>query len=214
MANTIRILIADDHPILRAGLRELIDSEPGLEMAGEASNGREAVRLAQELKPDVILMDLIMPDMSGVEAIQEIKKILPQMRILVLSSFSEEDQIRKAVRSGALGYILKIANPQELVRAIWKVAKGEPVFTDSLMLDVFTEEAKPEFLENEQPTARELQLLKLLGQGLTNKEIATRMFISENSVKIYVTRLLRKFHLENRTQAALLAIRLGVIDPP
>jgi DNA-binding NarL/FixJ family response regulator len=214
MADNIRILIADDHPILRAGLRELIDSEPGLEMAGEASNGREAVKLAQELKPDVILMDLIMPDISGVEAIQEIKKVLPQMRILVLSSFSEEEQIRKAVRSGALGYILKIANPQELVRAIWKVAKGEPVFTDSLMLDVFTEEVKPEFLENEQPTARELQLLKLLGQGLTNKEIATRMFISENSVKIYVTRLLRKFHLDNRTQAALLAIRLGVIDPP
>jgi two-component system, NarL family, response regulator LiaR len=214
METTIRILIADDHPIMRQGLRDLIRSEPGLELVGEAANGNEMVQKARELNPDVYIIDLVMPGKSGIETIIDIRAANPKARILVLSSFSEKEEIRKAIQAGALGYILKISHPKELIRAIWKVSMDEPAFSDSLTLDLFYKSTQTDLGPGQSLTKRELTLLKLLGQGLTNKEIAEKMFIGENSVKVYVSRLLKKLNLENRTQAALYAVRLNLQQLP
>jgi two-component system, NarL family, response regulator DevR len=211
METIIRILIADDHPIMRQGLRDLIRSEPGLELVGEASNGYEMLQRAQELNPDVYIIDLVMPGKSGIETIVELRAANPKARILILSSFSDKEEIRKAIQAGALGYILKIAHPKELIRAIWKVSMNEPAFSDTLALDLFYKDTQVDLGPGGQLlTKRELTLLKLLGRGLTNKEIAEKMFIGENSVKVYVSRLLKKLNLENRTQAALYAVRLNL----
>jgi len=213
MEKNIRILIADDHPIMRQGLRDLIQSETGLELVGEASNGNEMVQKAQALNPDVCIIDLVMPGKSGIETIREIRAANPAAHILVLSSFSEKGEIRRAIQAGALGYVLKIAHPKELIRAIWKVSMDEPAFSDSIALDLFYHNSQTDLGAGQMLAKRELVLLKLLGLGLTNKEIAERMFIGENSVKVYVSRLLRKLNLENRTQAALYAVRLNLIPP-
>lgn len=208
--DNIRVLLVDDHHVVRRGLKDLIRSEPGFETVGEAEDGDDAVSKAQELHPDVIVMDLLMPKKPGVEAIREIKAIMPDANILVLTSSQEMDEIKQALRAGALGFILKMDPPEELIRALRKVAAGAPVFNDALMLEMIASDG------NEVPdpivlTKKEEQLTRLIGQGMTNKEISEQMFLEEASVKVYVTRLLKKLGLDNRTKVALYAVKAGLI---
>jgi NarL family two-component system response regulator LiaR len=211
---TIRVLIADDHPIIRDSLRTLIETEPNLKLVGEAVDGEEAVRKTLKLKPDVILMDLVMPVKDGLQAISEIKNALPEVSILVLTSFSDEDKVFPAIRAGALGYLLKDSSPQELLKAIYDVHRGEASLHPSIALQLIREINRPSDLPPvENPLSeRELEVLKLLAQGLTNQEIATRLVRSEWTIRTHVRNILGKLHLANRTQAALFALREGLAE--
>ena len=210
--DTIRVLVAEDHPIVREGLRTLIASEPGMALVGEAADGIEAVAKARALRPDVILMDLMMPRMSGLEAIGEIKASQPEVPILVLTSFAEEDKIFPAIRAGALGYLLKDSSPEQLFRAIRDVHRGEPSLHPTIALKMIRELDHPASQERSASplTDREIQVLKLVAQGLTNQEIADRLVISEWTVRTHVRNILGKLHLANRTQATLYALREGL----
>jgi NarL family two-component system response regulator LiaR len=211
---TIRVLIADDHPIIRDSLRTLISTEPNLKLVGEAVDGEEAVRKTLKLKPDVILMDLVMPVKDGLQAISEIKNALPEVSILVLTSFSDEDKVFPAIRAGALGYLLKDSSPQELLKAIYDVHRGEASLHPSIAIQLIREINRPSDLPPvENPLSeRELEVLKLVAQGLTNQEIATRLVRSEWTVRTHVRNILGKLHLANRTQAALFALREGLAE--
>ena len=214
MAVSIRILIVDDHAIVREGQRALIDTEPGMEVVGEAADGDEAVESARSLKPDVILLDLILPRKEGIEVIGEIKADNPQACILVLTSFSEDEKVYAAIKAGAIGYLLKDSSPQEILDAIYAVYRGEmsmhPTIANKVMRELQRSSSLP---PTEEPlTAREVEVLKLVAEGLPNQEIAERLVISEPTVRTHVTNILSKLHLANRTQAALYALREGLAD--
>jgi NarL family two-component system response regulator LiaR len=208
----IRILIADDHAIVREGLRGLIAFEPGMEVVGEAVDGIEAVQKAQALQPDVILLDLMMPRKNGLEAIGEIKAEDPKARILVLTSFAEDDLVFPAIKSGALGYLLKDSSPRELLQAIREVNRGESSLHPTIARKLIQELSQPPQLPlaKEPLTERELEVLRLVARGLTNQEIGEVLFISERTVRNHVSNILDKLHLANRTQAALYALREGL----
>jgi NarL family two-component system response regulator LiaR len=212
MAETIRILIADDHAIVRRGLRTLIASEPGMEVVGEAADGIEAVDQARTLRPDVILMDIVMPRQSGLEAIAQIVEEDAQARILVITSFAEDDKVFPAIKAGALGYLLKDTSPEQLLQAIYAVHRGESSLHPTIALKVIRELNNPPSLPpTEDPlTEREVEVLRLVAQGMTNQEIAERLVISERTVGNHVGSILAKLHLANRTQATLYALREGL----
>jgi NarL family two-component system response regulator LiaR len=214
VADRIRILVVDDHVVVREGLCALIEEWPGVEVAGQAGDGQEAVRLARELAPDVILMDLVMPHKDGVEAIREIKEQNPDARILVLTSFSEDRRAFEAVKAGALGYLLKDSSSDEVIQAIRDVYRGELSLQPGLALRVIRELRRPTDLPPaEEPlTDREVEVLRLVAQGLSNREIGERLGISERTVRSHVSSFLEKLHLANRTQAALYALREGLAD--
>ena len=214
MAENIRILIVDDHAIVREGQRALIDTEPGMEVVGEATDGFEAVEMADTLQPDVILLDLHMPGKDGIEAIGEIKAENPMARILVLTSFTEDEKIYAAIKAGAMGYLLKDFSPQEILSAIRKVHQGETSMHPSIANRLMRELQRVSNLApSEDPlTTREVEILKLVAQGLSNQEIAEKLVISERTVRTHVTNILGKLHLANRTQAALYALREGLAD--
>jgi len=211
-AAPIRILIADDHAIVRKGLRTLIGSEPGMEVVGEASDGAEVTVLARSLQPDVILIDMVMPRQSGLEAIQQIKGQNPGARILVLTSFAEDDQVFPAIKAGALGYLLKDSSPEQLLRAIYDVYRGEPSLHPTIALKLIRELNRPPDLPltSDPLTEREVEILKFVARGMTNQEIATTFVLSERTVANHVASILSKLHLANRTQAALYALRQGL----
>lgn len=202
----IRILVADDHTLVREGLCGLLATEPGFKVIGQAADGLEAVQQALALKPDVVLLDLAMPRLGGLEALQAIQQAQPDIRILILTSFGDEEQILVAIKAGALGYLLKDASSQELIRGIRDVYEGRlslsPVIARKLMreLEQPTPGAGPEEL-----TGREGEVLGLLAQGLSNREIGQRLGISEWTVRTHVSHILEKLHVANRTQAALRA---------
>jgi len=208
---TIRILITDDHAVVREGLRTLIGTEPGMEVIGEAEDGLEAVQKACALRPDVILLDMVMPRMDGLEAIIEIKRECPEARILVLTSFSDDEKVFPAIKAGALGYLLKNATPERLLNAIRDVHQGKPSMSSDIANKLMRELQRTSNLPpTEEPlTEREMDVLRLVAQGLTNQEIAEKLVIGDGTVRTHVSNILGKLHLANRTQAALYALREG-----
>ena len=214
MTEMIKLLIADDHAIVRNGMAALLATEVDIEVIGEASNGKEAVRAAEELHPDVILMDLVMPEMDGIQAIQEIRTRDPGARILVMTSFATDEMVFPAIKSGALGYLLKDSSPEELVEAIHQVYRGEPSLHPQIARRVLQEISQPATqIRTEEPlTQREVEVLKLIARGMSNQEIAEKLVISETTVRTHVSRILGKLHLASRTQAALYALKEGIAE--
>jgi NarL family two-component system response regulator LiaR len=215
MSDLIRVLIVDDHLVVRKGIEALLETEPDIVVVGEASDGSEAVQGAAQFQPDVILMDLVMPQMDGIMAIERILSEHPGIRILVLTSFAADDKVFPAIRAGALGYIMKDSGAAELVGAIRQVQRGEPSLPPLIARRVLHELSHP---AAQRPTAdplteREVEVLRLLAQGSTNKEIAEPLGISEATVRKHVSSILSKLHLASRTQAALFAMREGLVPP-
>lgn len=209
---SIRILITDDHAVVREGLRTLIGTEPGMEVVGEAVDGLEALEMACKLRPDVTLLDMMMPRMDGLEAIKEIKRECPETRILVLTSFSEDDKVFPAIKAGALGYLLKNAAPERLLNAIRDVHQGKPSMSSDIAKKLIHElQGDSDLPPTEEPlTEREMDVLRLVAQGLSNQEIAEALVIGVGTVRTHVSNILVKLHLANRTQAALYALRKGL----
>ncbi len=214
-SNDIRVMIAEDHPIMRQGLRVVLDAYKGLELIGEAENGEEAVQMARELKPDVIIMDLEMPVKDGLTAIQEITNELPEIKILVLTSYPDDDKVFHAIKAGAMGFFIKETRPNELVDAIKMVNQGSAVLQPDIARKVMTELRHPTTSHNTQDdlTEREMEILGYLARGYSNQEIATELVISIRTVATHVGNILRKLQLSNRTQAALYAIDQGLSAP-
>jgi two-component system, NarL family, response regulator LiaR len=213
----IRVLVADDHTVVREGLCALIEARPEMEVVGQASDGVEAVLQARALRPDVILMDLVMPRQGGAEAIAEIKAELPGTRILVLTSFAEDKLAFEAIKAGATGYLLKDSSSRDLLRAIHDVYRGEPSLHPSIAVKVIRAlHSPPEPPQSGATlTTREVEVLKLVARGLSNQDIAQALTVSERTVTTHVSSILSKLHLANRTQAALYAVHEGLAgDPP
>lgn len=208
----IRVLIADDHPVVREGLTAMFSNISDLILMGAAKDGVEAVEMARVLKPDVILLDLVMPRKDGLEAIIDIKKDNPDARILVVTSFTEDNKVFPAIKSGALGYLLKDAPPETLLQAIHDVYRGEVSLHPTIARRLIQEINHPPVLPpTEDPlTDREVAVLRLIARGLTNVEIAQTLTISERTVRFHVSNILNKLHLANRTQAALYATQGGL----
>jgi NarL family two-component system response regulator LiaR len=212
VTDVIKVLIVDDHVIVRKGIRALLATEPKIEVIGEAKNGREAIAENEKLKPDVILMDLMMPEMDGIEAIRHITGHQAGTRILVLTSFATDEKVFPAIKAGALGYLLKDSNPEELVQAIHQVYQGESSLHPTIARKLLQELSRP---PQRPPTAeplteREMAVLRLIAHGLSNQEIADDLVISEATVRTHVSNILSKLHLASRTQAALYALREGL----
>jgi len=211
-AETIRVLIADDHAVVREGLAAILALQSDMQLVGEATDGVQVVALAQALQPDVILTDLVMPRQDGLAAIREIKAANPDARILVLTSFADDERVFPAIKAGALGYLLKDIPREQLLQAIRDVAQGRAFLHPVIALKLIRElEQPPDLPVTTDPlTARELETLRLIARGLTNQEIADELFIHERTVAKYVSNVLGKLHLANRTQAALYALREGL----
>jgi DNA-binding NarL/FixJ family response regulator len=201
----IRVVIADDHAVVRSGLQQLLESAPDITVLGTASDGAQAAALVQTEPPDVVLMDLSMPGMGGIEAIRLIRSQSPTVHVVVLTSFSDRERILEALDAGALGYLLKDAEPEELLRGIRAAAEGESPLAPKAALALITERAGPQ--EAHALTAREREVLSLVGRGLPNKLIARELSISEKTVKSHLTRVFRRIGVSDRTQAALWAQR-------
>ena len=210
---TISVLLTDDHQVVRQGIRMVLDLDPELEVVGEASNGEEALHQARRLKPDVVLMDLVMPVMDGVKATGEIRRELPDTEVVALTSVLEDASVTGAVKAGAIGYLLKNTGGDELCQAIKAAAAGQvqlaPEAAARLMREVRIPE-NPETLEA--LTERETEVLKLMARGQANKQIARNLYIGEKTVKTHVRNILMKFSVRSRTQAALYAARYGLVS--
>ena len=209
----IKVLIVDDHEIVRTGIAALLETEAGIQVVGEADNGRDAVALAQRLEPDVILMDLVMPEMDGIEATRQICAWRPGSNVLVLTSFGTDDKLFPAVKAGAVGYLLKDTRPLDLIRAIRDAADGHSSLNSTVARRLLRElSTDSDALAPREPlSAREIEVLKLVARGLTNERIGETLFISEATVRTHVSHILGKLGLTNRTQAALWALREGMV---
>ncbi len=209
----IRVLVVDDHPIVRRGLMNEINLSEDMEAVGEGKNGDEAVRLAIELTPDVILMDIVMPGKDGIAATKEIMQEAPQSRILILTSFTEDEKVSVAIKAGALGYILKDSHPEEVLQALREVSSGNPYLTPQitrkLLRGIRTESASA---GQETLTDREHETLKWVAHGIPNKQIALKMRVSESTIRAHVSNILGKLNLENRSQLVLYAVQNNLID--
>jgi two-component system, NarL family, response regulator LiaR len=217
--NPIRVIVVDDHPVVRKGIISMLETEPDIQIVGECKDGDEAIRKTIELRPDVVLMDLVMPVKDGIETIREMKQLNLSARILVLTSFTSDEKIFSSLEAGAIGYLLKDSDPEDLIRAIRLVHRGEsslhPMIARRLLQELtHSDEKKTLEHEHEVLTDRELEVLKYIAQGLNNQEIAKKMFVSPSTVHSHVSRVLSKLHVSSRTQAALIAIHEGIVPPP
>lgn len=213
----IRVLVADDHAVVRQGLRTFLDLQGEVEVVGEAADGEQAVAEAERLRPDVVLMDLVMPRLDGIGAIRRIRELAPDTRVLVLTSFLDDDKLMPAVRAGAAGYLLKDVQPQELLAAIRTVHGGEallsPAVTTRLMEGLAQQGEGQTLPPGEGLTPREREVLVLVARGYANKRIALELGVAEKTVKTHVSNILAKLGLSDRTQAALFAVREGLVQP-
>jgi DNA-binding NarL/FixJ family response regulator len=209
VADPIRVLIVDDHAVVREGLRAFLELQDRMEVIGEAGDGREAIEEAERLRPDVILMDLVMPRLDGVEAMRELHEQVPAARVIVLTSFLDDERLLPALRAGAAGYLLKNVEPQELARAIRLADAGEAMIDPAVAARLV--DALVEVRGDERPklTRREQEVLELIGRGLANKRIALELGIAEKTVKTHVSHVLAKLGVSDRTQAALYVERSG-----
>jgi two-component system, NarL family, response regulator LiaR len=214
VTDVIRVLIVDDHAVVREGLRAFLELQDGFEVVGEAADGQEAIAAAHELRPDVILMDLVMPRLDGVGAMRELRSQLPDIHVLVLTSFLDDDRLLPAIEAGAAGYLLKDVEPAELARAIRAADAGEAILDPSVaarLVRAIAAGTRPAGGELEQLTRREREVLDLLARGRSNKRIAFELGISEKTVKTHVGHLFAKLGVTDRTQAALLAVQHGLV---
>lgn len=207
LGDPVRVLIADDHAVVRQGLRTFLALHDDLEVVGEAGDGEETLRQVEALLPDVVVIDLVMPKVDGIEAIRRIRDVTPSTRVLVLTSFLDDEKLFPAVKAGAAGYLLKDVEPSALADAIRSVARGEALLHPAVAGRVMDELAGRRPAPVEQLTERELDVLRLLARGLSNKAIALELGVSEKTVKTHVSNILAKLHLADRTQAALYAVR-------
>ncbi len=211
-----RVLIADDDGLMRAGLIELLSGESEIEIVGEASTGREAVDRARRLSPDVVLMDVRMPDVDGIEATHELTRIAPGIRVLILTTFEEDDYIFGALRAGASGFLLKRARPEELIAAVHTIAAGDSLLAPSVtrrVVDRMAQQPTPEFAAEaklEALTRREREVLEQIARGLSNREIATQLFVEESTVRTHVKRIQMKLELRDRVQIVIFAYETGL----
>jgi NarL family two-component system response regulator LiaR len=222
MKKPIQVLLVDDHAIVRDGIRSLLKTQPDIEVVGEANNGQDAVSMAESLQPDLVLMDLVMPGMDGIEAIRRIVDGQPESRILVLTSFSAEDKVFPAIKAGAMGYLLKDCDSEELVRAIHQVFRGESSIHPKIARMLLQEMTaplgegagepppRPDLPAVDPLTVRELEVLKLVARGRSNREIADELVVAEGTIRTHVSNILSKLHLASRTQATLYALREGL----
>jgi two-component system, NarL family, response regulator LiaR len=211
----VRVLIVDDHAVVRKGIRAMLSEAGGFEVVGEVGNGQEAVRAAEDTRPDVILMDLLMPVMDGVEATRRITASQPDVGVLVLTSFAADSNVFPAIKAGARGYLLKDSSPADLVHAIRRMSRGDSPIDPGVARRLLQEIAQPAEREpaGEALTSREMAVLRLIAEGLSNQAIADRMMVSESTARTHVSRILSKLHLASRTQAALYAVREGLTGP-
>jgi NarL family two-component system response regulator LiaR len=211
-AESIRVLIVDDHAVVRKGLQMFLAAEPSIELVGEAANGRDAIAKAKKLAPDVVLMDVVMPQVDGIAATQEIRRHCPGTEVIILTSFGEEENVVAALQAGAIGYLLKDAQEDMLVEAIKAAYRGEPHFSQRALHQLMKRLGAPD-----QPspvdglTERELDVLRLVTHGLSNKEIALSLGLSKGTVKVHVSNVLNKLGASSRTQAAMMALQMGLI---
>lgn len=212
--NKIRLLVVDDQTVVREGLAAILSFYPDIEVVGQAEDGLQALKLAGQTQPDVVLLDLVMPNMDGLSTIPKIKEIAPKVRILVVTAFAETDRVYQAIKAGALGYILKDATRDQIVLAIRDVAQGKASLQPSIAVKLIQEINHPsELLYTADPlTKRELETLRLIARGLSNQEIANELVVHERTIAKYVSSILDKLQLANRTQAALYALREGISD--
>jgi NarL family two-component system response regulator LiaR len=216
MADTIRVLLVDDHAVVREGLRNFLALQDGLEIVGEASDGNEAIEQAQRLEPDVILMDLVMPGLDGIGAMRQLRARSPASRVIVLTSFLEDERVLPAIQAGAAGYLLKNVAPAELARAIRAAHAGEAIIDPTAaarLVQAIADDTRPRIEEPERLTRRERDVLELIARGQSNKRIALALGISEKTVKTHVGHLLAKLGVTDRTQAALMAVEEGLVGP-
>jgi NarL family two-component system response regulator LiaR len=214
VTEVIGVLIVDDHAVVREGLRTFLELQDGLEVVGEAADGVQALEQARRLRPDVVLMDLVMPELDGVGAMQALRVEVPESRVIVLTSFLEDDRLLPAIQAGAAGYLLKNVEPSELARAIRAAHRGETIIDPSVasrLVQALADGATPRAAEPERLTRREHEVLALIAGGRSNKRIALELGISEKTVKTHVGHVLAKLGVADRTQAALLAVRDGLV---
>jgi DNA-binding NarL/FixJ family response regulator len=216
MTDTIRILLVDDHEVVREGLRAFLELQDGLEVVGEAGDGEQALALAGELQPDVILMDLVMPKLDGVGAMRELRRQLPATRVIALTSFLDDEKLLPAIQAGAAGYLLKDVRPQELARAVRTAYAGQAMLDPAAaarLVEAVAQGATPAPAEANLITRREHEVLELLAKGRSNKRIAFELGIAEKTVKAHVGRILVKLGVADRTEAAVKAVREGLVEP-
>jgi DNA-binding NarL/FixJ family response regulator len=214
-----RVLIADDDDLMRAGLAELLSGEPGIEIVGEASTGRQAVERARRLGPDVVLMDVRMPDLDGIEATGQLTRAAPETKVLILTTFEQDDYVFGALRAGASGFLLKRTRPEELIAAVHTIARGDSLLSPSvtrLVIDRMAQQPLPELAAEaklDELTRREREVLELIARGLSNREIAAELFVEESTVRTHVKRIQMKLDLRDRVQIVIFAYETGVNQP-
>lgn len=212
MNKKIRILVADDHPIVRDGLKAILETQADFQVIGEAGNGEEALRIYQNLKPDIILMDLEMPVMDGIEAIKALKSTDNSVKIIVLTVFDTDERIISAIKSGAQGFLLKDSSRDKIFQAVRIVSLGGTLLQDIAVDKLINQIRKPEEKLIDPLTEREIEVLKAMAAGKANKQIAEELFISERTVKFHVSQILMKLNVKNRTKAVSQAVKAGIID--